>query len=90
EVEETHEQPVINKTAEIIEEVVLRKETSDRVETINDSVRRQEVDIDHASTDPLGADRLTGNRTVADPLLESTRQARADDSRPVTPGSEPA
>lgn len=91
EVEETHEQPVINKTAEIIEEVVLRKETSDRVETINDSVRRQEVDIDHASTDPLGADRLTGNRTVADPLLESTRQARADnDTRPVTPGSEPA
>jgi len=91
EVEETHEQPVINKTAEIIEEVVLRKEASDRVETINDSVRRQEVDIDHASTDPLGADRVTGNRTVADPLLESTRQARDDhDSRPLTPGSEPA
>jgi len=91
EVEETHEQPVINKTAEIIEEVVLRKEASDRVETINDSVRRQEVDIDHASTDPLGADRLTGNRTVGDPLLESTRQARADhESRPLTSGSEPA
>ncbi|WP_313700608.1 YsnF/AvaK domain-containing protein [Pantoea sp.] len=91
EVEETHEQPVINKTAEIIEEVVLRKEASDRVEIINDSVRRQEVDIDHASTDPLGADRMTGNRTVADPLLESTRQARDDhDSRPLTPGSEPA
>ena len=91
EVEETHEQPVINKTAEIIEEVVLRKEASDRVETINDSVRRQEVDIDHASTDPLGADWLTGNRTVGDPLLESTRQARADhESRPLTSGSEPA
>ena len=91
EVEETHEQPVVNKTAQIIEEVVLRKEASDRVETINDSVRRQEVDIDHARADPLNADPVTGNPAATDPLLESTRQARADhDSRPVTPGSEPA
>lgn len=91
EVEETHEQPVVNKTAQIIEEVVLRKEASDRVETINDSVRRQEVDIDHARADHLNADPVTGNSAATDPLLESTRQARADhDSRPVTPGSEPA
>lgn len=91
EVEETHEQPVVNKTAQIIEEVVLRKEASDRVETINDSVRRQEVDIDHARADHLNADPVTGNPAATDPLLESTRQARADhDSRPVTPGSEPA
>lgn len=91
EVEETHEQPVVNKTAQIIEEVVLRKEASDRVETINDSVRRQEVDIDHARADHLNADPVTGNPAATDPLLESTRQARADhDSHPVTPGSEPA
>ncbi|AMG56725.1 YsnF/AvaK domain-containing protein [Pantoea vagans] len=91
EVEETHEQPVVNKTAQIIEEVVLRKEASDRVETINDSVRRQEVDIDHARADHLNADPVTGNPAATDPLLESTRQARAEhDSRPVTPGSEPA
>ncbi|MDF2040428.1 MULTISPECIES: DUF2382 domain-containing protein [unclassified Pantoea] len=92
EVEESHEQPVINKTAEIIEEVVLRKEASDRVETINDSVRRQEVDIDHASRDPLSADPVTGNHTAIDPLVESTGQARADhgyNTRPVTPGSGP-
>lgn len=93
EVEESHEQPVINKTAEIIEEVVLRKEASDRVETINDSVRRQEVDIDHASRDPLSADSLTGNHTATDPLVESSGHARADhgyNTRPVTPGSVPA
>lgn len=91
EVEETHEQPVVNKTAQIIEEVVLRKEASDRVETINDSVRRQEVDIDHARADHLNADPVTGNPAATDPLLESTRQVRAEhDSRPVTPGSEPA
>ncbi|WP_337013699.1 YsnF/AvaK domain-containing protein [Pantoea sp. AS142] len=89
EVEESHEQPVVNKTAQIIEEVVLRKESSDRVETINDSVRRQEVDIDHASADHLSADPVTGHSTATDPLLESTRQARADqDPRPVMPASE--
>ncbi|MFL6614733.1 MAG: YsnF/AvaK domain-containing protein, partial [Pantoea agglomerans] len=91
EVEETHEQPVINKTAQIIEEVVLRKEASDRVETINDSVRRQEVDIDLANTDPLSADPMTGNRTAPAPLSESTHQVRADDgTRPVTSGNDPA
>jgi len=91
EVEETHEQPVVNKTAQIIEEVVLRKEASDRVETINDSVRRQEVDIDHARTDPLSSEPASSHGTATDPLSESTHQARADHTtRPVTPGSEPA
>ncbi len=91
EVEETHEQPVVNKTAQIIEEVILRKEQSDRVETINDSVRRQEVDIDHATTD-----NVAGNRTATDPLLDTTPNARTDhDSPAVTPagglsGREPA
>ena len=48
EVAETHEQPVINKTTHVKEEVVVRTNGSDRTETINDTVRRQEVDIDHA------------------------------------------
>lgn len=82
EVEETHEQPVVNKTAQIIEEVVLRKEQSDRVETINDSVRRQEVDIDRASTD-----NVAGNRSATDPLLDATQQARTGhDSPAASPG----
>jgi len=48
EVAETHEQPVINKTTHVKEEVVVRTDGSDRTETINDTVRRQEVEIDHA------------------------------------------
>lgn len=55
EVAETHEQPVINKTAHIKEEVVVRKDQSDRVENVTDSVRRQEVDIEHANEDKLAA-----------------------------------
>jgi len=86
EVEESHEQPVVNKTAQIIEEVVLRKEESDRVETINDSVRRQEVDIDHARADNTRAAPVSGQGTATDPLLEGTRQARAEqDHRSLTP-----
>lgn len=48
EVAETHEQPVINKTTHVKEEVVVRTDGSDHTETINDTVRRQEVEIDHA------------------------------------------
>ncbi|MBE5254084.1 YsnF/AvaK domain-containing protein [Mixta mediterraneensis] len=51
EVAESHEQPVVNKTANVKEEVVVRTDGSDRTETINDSVRRQEVDIDKNTAD---------------------------------------
>jgi len=60
EVAETHEQPVINKTAHIKEEVVVRKDQSERVENITDSVRRQEVDIDHADSHLAADAPLTG------------------------------
>jgi uncharacterized protein (TIGR02271 family) len=43
---ETAEEAVVGKTARVVEEVVVRKESSDRVETIDDTVRRTEVDID--------------------------------------------
>lgn len=46
EVAESHEQPVINKTTNVKEEVVVRTDGSDRTETVSDTVRRQEVDID--------------------------------------------
>lgn len=61
EVAETHEQPVINKTAHIKEEVVVRKDQSERVENVTDSVRRQEVDIDHADKDVTAGAAVVGN-----------------------------
>lgn len=61
EVAETHEQPVINKTAHIKEEVVVRKDQSERVENVTDSVRRQEVDIDHADKDVTAGAGVVGN-----------------------------
>ena len=47
---ETAEEAVVGKTARVVEEVVVRKEGSDRTETIDDTVRRTEVDIDDTDT----------------------------------------
>ena len=49
EVTETSEQPVVNKTARIAEEVVIRKRGSDHVETIRDTVRRQQIEVERVS-----------------------------------------
>ncbi|MGI3778615.1 MAG: YsnF/AvaK domain-containing protein [Janthinobacterium lividum] len=46
EMTETAEQAVVSKTARIVEEVALRKEASDRTETVRDTVRRQDVEIE--------------------------------------------
>ena len=45
EVKETDEEAVVGKTAHVREEVVVRKDVTDRVETIHDTVRREDVEI---------------------------------------------
>lgn len=49
EVVETSEQPVVTKTARIAEEVVIRRRGSDHVETIRDTVRRQQLDVERVA-----------------------------------------
>ncbi len=39
------EEAVVSKTARVVEEVRLRKEATDRVETIRDSVRKEKVEV---------------------------------------------
>ncbi len=46
EMTETAEEAVVSKTAHVYEEVGLRKEAADRVETIRDTVRKEEVEIE--------------------------------------------
>jgi uncharacterized protein (TIGR02271 family) len=45
EVRETEEVPVVEKTAQVVEEVVIRKEATERRETVRDIVRREEVEV---------------------------------------------
>lgn len=101
EVAETHEQPVINKTAHIKEEVVVRKDQSERVENITDSVRRQEVDIDHADSNlaadapitgtgsatakPAGAFSATGTTGVDDDIVERSGISGVEEKDKVDP-----
>lgn len=51
EITETAEQAVINKTAHIAEEVVIRREGSDHVETVRDTIRRQQVELERLPRD---------------------------------------
>ncbi|MFD1804380.1 YsnF/AvaK domain-containing protein [Mixta tenebrionis] len=57
EVEESHEVPTVSKTARIKEEVGVRNETTERVETVKDTVRRQEVEVEQTGAKGLDKDR---------------------------------
>ena len=46
EVVERHEEPVIERRARPVEEVVVRREANERVETVRDAVRETKVDVD--------------------------------------------
>ncbi|MGI4880991.1 MAG: DUF2382 domain-containing protein [Janthinobacterium lividum] len=60
EMTETDEEAVVAKDARVVEEVVVRKTADDRVETINDTVRRTEVEVDNvAGTRGAGYDAGT-------------------------------
>jgi uncharacterized protein (TIGR02271 family) len=49
EVQETAEEAVVSKTARVVEEVDIRKVASERVETVHDTVRRQQVEVERAA-----------------------------------------
>ena len=56
EVREHDEQAVVSKEARIVEEVVIEKEVAQRIETVQDTVRRTEVDVQEIP----GQQRTTG------------------------------
>lgn len=57
EVRETVEQPVVSKRAHVVEEVVVGKEVRERDETVNDSLRRKDVDVERLAGDDADAGR---------------------------------
>ncbi len=50
EVTETVEEPVVNKRARVVEEVVVGKEVNERHQTVEDTVRRSEVHVEGSGT----------------------------------------
>jgi uncharacterized protein (TIGR02271 family) len=57
EVTETDEEPVVRKQARVVEEVVVSKDVREQTETVQDRVRRTEVNVE-----PLGAEHATTSR----------------------------
>ena len=55
EVRETAEEPVVAKTARVVEEVVIGKEQRDRTETVQDTVRRTDVDVEQLGAQAAAA-----------------------------------
>lgn len=52
-VEETAEEAVVSKSARIAEEVVVSKTGTERVETVRDTVRRQQVEVERVGSKPV-------------------------------------
>lgn len=67
EIRETDEIPVVAKTARVVEEVVVGKQGSERVETINETLRGTEVEIDDA-TSTRGNTTLDTSENTTDKL----------------------
>jgi hypothetical protein len=65
EVIETHEEPVVAKTARAVEEVVIHQEAAERVETVRDTVRETKVDVDHGTGSSSSAGAGTFDRAAA-------------------------
>jgi uncharacterized protein (TIGR02271 family) len=74
---ERGEEPVVGKEAVVTEEVGLRKEASERTETVEDTVRRTRVDVDDATGErrSFRADGSDGATGTPDDLNE-TEDAR--------------
>ncbi|WP_143151077.1 YsnF/AvaK domain-containing protein, partial [Agrobacterium pusense] len=53
EAEEHHEEAIVSKDARVVEEIALRKTAEQREETISDSVRRTEVEVEDERSDRI-------------------------------------
>ena len=63
EMTERAEVPVVSKTANVVEEISVGKEVNERTETVRDTVRKTDVDVENmGTTDPA----LTTTRTTYD------------------------
>jgi uncharacterized protein (TIGR02271 family) len=63
ELTEKAEIPVVNKEARVVEEIRVGKETEERNETIHDTVKKTEVDVDKRDSD-MNTDRNRRNRDL--------------------------
>jgi uncharacterized protein (TIGR02271 family) len=66
EVTETAEEAVVSKRARVVEEVVVRKDVDEHTETVRETVRRKDVDIEQHADEHLRTGQAPTRRTAAD------------------------
>ena len=78
---EMNEEAVVSKTARVVEEIGLHKEASDRVETVRDTLRKDDVEVEQVPT----TERLEPGRTATTPsIARSERSSRGADRHPAS------
>lgn len=70
ELTERAEVPVVNKEARVVEEIRITKDVDERTETVRDTVRNTEVDVENIDG---------GKRSVSDDTLPGNASLRSDD-----------
>ncbi len=62
---EMNEEAVVSKTARVVEEIGLHKEASERVETVRDTLRKDDVEVEQVpTTERLETERFETSRTT--------------------------
>ncbi len=66
EVRETAEEAVVEKTARIVEEVNISKDVTERTETVSDTLRRTDVEVEKMSPQQVAQGTTTGSTRMMD------------------------
>jgi uncharacterized protein (TIGR02271 family) len=84
EVTEMAEEPIVDKRARVVEEVVVGKEATQRTETIRDTVRRSDVDVQKLGTEHASMGRDFDDREFRTHFESNYgRQGRYEDFAPA-------
>ncbi|HZU84305.1 MAG TPA: DUF2382 domain-containing protein [Polyangiaceae bacterium] len=85
EVHERHEEPIVQKSARAVEEVIIHKEASDEPATVRGTVRREDVTVDPLTDEVarFGGD-LRRSRTGDWPTIEEGARRDWESRRPGT------
>src|SRR3954447_15386299 len=76
EMSDFNEVPVVSKSVHLVEEVLLRKETTARIETIRDTVKRDKLEVEQPSNLPV-----VFQAAVSEPNEEQESDTSDSDSR---------
>lgn len=83
EMSDSNEVPIVSKSVRLVEEVLLRKEVTARVETIRDTVKQDKLEFDQPANLPVVFDAANAeSRKLDEKRRDGARTAEAADRKP--------